>query len=101
MLKCKQILRLQDIDKLAFKIASGRKPLALTNFFNSFFVGFKNVSFKNSTINLYKGLGDLCVKIFRKYYTSLIAIMERQFYFLLALGLCCYTDIGESIIRKS
>ncbi len=63
MLKCKQILRLQDIDKLAFKIARVRKPLALTNFFNSFFVGFKNVSFNNSTINLYKELGDLCMKI--------------------------------------
>jgi hypothetical protein len=24
--------------------------------------------------------------------------MERQIYFLLALGLCCYTDIGGNIL---
>ena len=35
---------------------------------------------------------EIYVENFQKIlYTSLIAIMESQIYFLLALGLCCYT----------
>ena len=39
VLKCTQILGLQDLDKLAFKTARWRKPLALTNFFKYYLVG--------------------------------------------------------------